>query len=117
MPGGTAAGGSWIVMVCPTPGVLSLGCSFTTLSAAHREMHCRLQPQEQVTSHGGLTKLVNGSWASTAAMSRQLALTGPLGGPLGVPLLPCLADLLLPRYRYRPTIDDSSHEHPGQQAP
>jgi len=39
---------------------------------------------------------VNGSWASAATMSRQLALTGPLGGPLSVPLLPCLADLLVP---------------------
>ena len=27
------------------PGTLSLGCSFTTLSAAHREMHSRPQPQ------------------------------------------------------------------------
>ena len=40
---------------------------------------------------------VKGSWAPSAGtMSRQLALTGPLSGPLGVPLLPCLADLLLP---------------------
>jgi len=38
-------------MVCWVPGALSLGCSFTTLSAAHREMHSRLQPQEQVTNH------------------------------------------------------------------
>ena len=28
----------------------SLGCSFATLSAAHREMHSRPQPQEQMTS-------------------------------------------------------------------
>jgi len=46
-PGGTAAGGSWIVMMCPASGVLRLGWGFTTLSAAHREMHSRPQPQEQ----------------------------------------------------------------------
>ena len=37
-------------MVCWVPGTLSLGCSFATLSAAHREMHSRLQPQKQVTN-------------------------------------------------------------------
>jgi len=40
-------------MVCPAPGVPSLGWSLTTLSAAHREMHSRPQPQEQVTSQSG----------------------------------------------------------------
>jgi hypothetical protein len=55
VPGGGSAGGSSIVMVCWVPGPLSLGCSFATLSAAHREMHSRLQPQEQETSqrHSG----------------------------------------------------------------
>jgi len=37
----------------PASGVLRLGWSFTTLSAAHREMHSRPQPQEQVTSQRG----------------------------------------------------------------
>ena len=50
MPGGASAGGSSIVVVCWVPGTLSLGCSFATLSAAHRETHSRPQPQEQVTS-------------------------------------------------------------------
>src|SRR5258705_4513093 len=36
--------------LCGVPGPLSLGCSFVTLSAAHGEMHSRLQPHEQVTS-------------------------------------------------------------------
>jgi hypothetical protein len=49
-------------------------------------------------------------------MSRPLALTGPLGGPLGVPLLPCLADLCLPGWRYRAILEDSSHEQPDQEA-
>jgi hypothetical protein len=40
-------------MMCPASGVLRLGWSFTTLSAAHREMHSRPQPQEQVTSQRG----------------------------------------------------------------
>src|SRR5216683_1205591 len=53
VPGGTAAGGSWIVMVCPAPGVQSLGWSFTTLSAVHREMHSRPRPQEQVRNQRG----------------------------------------------------------------
>src|SRR5260370_21897816 len=56
-----------------------------------------------------------GSWPSAAAtMSRQLALTGPLGGPLGVPLLPCLADLLLLGWRYRAALDDSAQEQSDQ---
>ena len=38
-------------MVCSVPGVLSLGCSFAALSAAHREEHSRPQPQEHVRSH------------------------------------------------------------------
>ena len=45
-----SSGGSFTVTVCVTPGGLSRGCSFVTLSAAHREMHSRLQPHEQVTS-------------------------------------------------------------------
>ena len=74
------------MVVCWVPGTLSLGCNFATLSAAHREMHSRLQPQEQVTSHAGFPTLVNGSWASAAGTgtshkptSRPLARTGPLG--------------------------------------
>jgi hypothetical protein len=46
-------------MVCWIPGTLSLGCSIATLSAAHREMHSRLQPQEQATSHRDLPAFVN----------------------------------------------------------
>jgi len=58
--------------------------------------------------------LVNGSWPSAAATgtSRPLALTGALG----IPLLPCLADLLLLGWRYRATLEDSSHEQPAQEA-
>jgi hypothetical protein len=52
-PAGSSAGGSSIVTVCVAPGPLRLGCSFATLSAAHREMHSRSQPQEQVTSQRG----------------------------------------------------------------
>jgi len=50
VPVGASAGGSSIVMVYWMPGPPSLGCSFATLSAAHRETHSRPQPQEQVTS-------------------------------------------------------------------
>ena len=65
VPGGGSAGGSSIVMVCWVPGPLSLGCSFATLSAAHREMHSRFQPQEQETSqrHSGPGTIFNQSGA------------------------------------------------------
>jgi hypothetical protein len=59
----------------------------------------------------------HGSWASAAdtatshkPTSRPVALTRPLG----VPLLPSLADSLLPGGRYRAALEDSSQEQSDQ---
>ncbi len=59
VPGGAAAGGSSIVMVCSVPGALSLGWSFAMLSAAHRDQASRVQLHEQVTSHRGCSDMLN----------------------------------------------------------
>jgi hypothetical protein len=57
------------VMVCCVPGTLSLGCSFATLSAAHREMHSLLQPQEQMTSQ---RRFGSGTTFNQSGARRQL---------------------------------------------
>jgi hypothetical protein len=65
----------------------------------------------------GLPMLVNGSWASgarAAAIRESKLVTVALPGPLRVSLLPGLADGLLLGWRYRATLEDSSHEQPGQ---
>ena len=49
-----SSGGSFTVTVCVTPGALSLGCSFVTLSAAHRDEHSLLQPHEHVTTQSAI---------------------------------------------------------------
>ena len=70
VPGGAAAGGSSILMVCSMPGALSLGWSFAMLSAAHREMHSRLQLQEHVRSQ---LLFISGRVASAAEIETRLA--------------------------------------------
>ena len=59
MTGAASAGGSWIVTVCSMPDILSLGWSFAKLSAAHRDQASRVQLHEQVTSHPGVSGMVN----------------------------------------------------------
>ena len=46
-------------MVCSIPDALSLGLSFAKLSAAHRDQASRVQLHEQVTSHPGVSGMVN----------------------------------------------------------
>src|SRR5260370_15919957 len=70
VPGGGSAGGSSIV-VRWVPGTLSLGCSFATLSAAHREMHSRLQPHEQITSQRGVSEVIEGRRLDADARSLE----------------------------------------------
>jgi hypothetical protein len=41
------------------PDALSLGWSFVRLSAAHRDQASRVQPHEQVTSHRGVSDMLN----------------------------------------------------------
>src|SRR6266446_10739543 len=50
-----SSGGPFTVTVCVTPGALSLGCSFVTLSAAHRDEHSLVQPHEHVTTQPAIT--------------------------------------------------------------
>jgi hypothetical protein len=58
-------------MVCSVPAALSLGWSFATLSAAHRDEHSRVQPQEQVTSHRGFSGVLNPDWFAKARRQLQ----------------------------------------------
>jgi hypothetical protein len=67
----------------------------------------------------GLPMLVNGSWASgarAAAIRESKLVTVALPGPLRVSLRPGFADGLLLGWRYRATLEDSSHEQPDQEA-
>lgn len=45
--------------VCSMPDALSLGRSFAMLSAAHRDQASRVQRHEQVTSHPGVSDMLN----------------------------------------------------------
>jgi hypothetical protein len=54
-----STGGSSIVTVCSMPDALSLGWSFAMLSAAHRDQASRVQLHEQVTSHPGVSDMLN----------------------------------------------------------
>ena len=59
VPPGGSAGGSSIVTVCSVPDALSLGWSFAMLSAAHRDQASRVQLHEQITSHPGVSGMLN----------------------------------------------------------
>jgi hypothetical protein len=69
--------------------------------------------QEQVTSHRGLSELLNGSWASGAGAAtshKSKVVTVALLGLLRVSLCPCPAESLLPFRRQRTTGQDSGQE-------
>ena len=56
-PGSESAGGSSAVTAWGMPAAPSLGWSFTTLSAAHRDEHSVVQPQEHVTTQAAIVLL------------------------------------------------------------
>ena len=76
-----------------------------------------IRPAQSAAKRNNVTRAMRGSWPSatgTATSHKPTSRSLALMRPFGVPLLPCLADLLLLGWRYRAALEDSSQEQPDQ---